>query len=146
LGNIYGDLVINGSLRAGGIAAEGSILGNVEISGQIYAGADLVSGGSIGSTAYRTTLNVSNIYGIVAAVGSINAGKIGSTSTAQYYKANDTTDAAVIDEIFTQGVMPLSSTDLFDQTTPQDLLNLSQMLTNLKSLTVKNGKLYLPPP
>ena len=143
LGNVYGDLVINGGLESGRIAAQGSILGNVTINGTLDAGSALVSGGSIGSTAYGTTLNVSNIYGIVAAVGSINAGKIGSTSTAVYYQANDTTDAAVIDAIFSQGVAALSPMDIFDQTTPEDLLNLAQMLANLSDVTVQNGKLAL---
>jgi hypothetical protein len=70
----------------------------------------------------------------------INVVKIGSNH-ALYDQANDTPDAAVIDAIFSQGTSPLSPADPVAQTTPEDLVNLSQMITNLRSLTVKNGKL-----
>ena len=73
-------------------------------------------------------------------MGSINLGQLGTTNTALYYKANDALDAAVIDAIFSQGVSPLSRTDLFDKTTPLDLANLSQILTNLNSLKVVNNQ------
>ncbi len=143
LGNIIGDVSIFGGLVGGRIASQGSILGNLTIDGSIDANSAIVSGGSIGSTLYGTTLNSGVINGIVAAVGSISVGKIGSTNNALYYKANDTQDAAVIDAIFSQGVTPLSAADPFDQTTPGDLLNLTQILVNLSALKVKNGHLSL---
>ena len=121
-----------------------SILGNLTISGSIDGNSAVVSGGSIGSTVFGTALNCGAVNGIVAAVGSISVGKIGTTSNALYYKQNDTQDAAVIDAVFGQGVTPLSAADLFDQSTLGDLLNLDQILVNLDVLTVKNGHLSLP--
>ncbi|MHB1559304.1 MAG: beta strand repeat-containing protein, partial [Isosphaeraceae bacterium] len=142
LGNIIGDVTLNGGMRDGRIAVQGSILGNLTIHGVLDLDSALVAGGSIGSTSYGTTLSIDNIQGIVAAVGSINAGKV-NANHALDYQANDTLDESVIDAIFSQGVSPLSPADLLDQTTPEDLLNLTQMQVNLKSLTVKNGKLVL---
>jgi hypothetical protein len=140
VGNINGNVTISGGLQSGRIAALGSILGNLRISGTIDIQSALISGGSIGGP--NGKLYVGNINGIVAAVGSISVGQIGSTNTALLYKQNDALDAAVIDSIFSQGVSPLG-TDLFDQTTPLDLHNLSVILANLNSLSVKNGKLLL---
>jgi hypothetical protein len=134
VGDINGNVTINGGLQSGRITTLGSILGNLTINGNIDSQSALVSGGSIGGP--NGKLSVGNINGIVAAVGSINVATIGSTSTALYSKANDSMDAAVIDAIFSQGVSPLSPTDQFDETTPLDLQNLSQMLVNLNSLTV----------
>jgi hypothetical protein len=143
LGSFIGDVTINGSMVGGRIAAFNSILGNVTIAGTIDSNSALISGGSIGSTVYSTKLNSGNIYGIVAAVGPINVGTIGTTNTAQYFKQNDTLDQAVIDSVFTQGVMPLSPADVFDQNTVGDLLNLDQIILNLADLRVSNGKLSL---
>jgi acrosin len=143
LGSIIGDVTINGGTVGGRIAARNSIVGNVTIVGTIDSNSALVSGGSIGSGTYGTKLNSGNILGIVAAVGPINAGTIGTTNTAQLYVQNDTADAAVIDSIFTQGVTPLSAADVFDQATLGDLLNLNQMTLNLSNLKVKSGKLSL---
>jgi hypothetical protein len=143
LGSIIGDVTINGGLVGGRIAARNSILGNVTIVGTIDSNSALVSGGSIGSTAYGTKFNSGNISGIVAAVGPINVGTIGTTNTARLYKQNDMTDAAVIDSVFSQGVTPLSAADVFDQATLGDLLNLNQMTLNLSNLRVKGGNLSL---
>ncbi len=142
LGDVIGDVTLNGGMHDGRIAVQGSVLGNLTIHGSLDGDSALVAGGSIGSTTYGTTLTVDDNRGIVAAVGAINAGKNGSNH-AMYDQANDTPDEAVIDAIFSQGVSPLSTSDLFDQTTPEDLVNLTQMQVNLKSLTVKNGKLVL---
>jgi len=139
-GNMNGNITINGSLESGRIAALGSIDGNLRINGSIDRQSALVSGGSIGSKAKGTALVVGDIDGIVAAMGSINLGQLSATNKALYYKANDSLDAAVIDGIFSQGVSPLSPTDLFDKTTPLDLANLSQILTNLNSLKVVNNQ------
>ena len=140
-GNMNGKITINGSLESGRIAALGSIDGNLRINGSIDSQSALVSGGSIGSKARGTALFVGNIDGIVAAVGSINLSTLRTTNKALYYKANDSLDAAVIDDIFSQGVSPFSPTDLFDKTMPLDLANLSQIVTNLNSLAVvKNQK------
>jgi hypothetical protein len=57
------------------------------------------------------------------------------------YAQNGTMDASAIDAIFSQGVIPLSPTDLFDQATPEDLLNLAKLLANLSNLTVVKRKL-----
>jgi len=141
----------------GRIAARNSILGNMTILGTIDSNSAIVSGGSIGSSLYGTKLmnsgNILNILGIVAAVGPINAGTIGTTNV-RFYQQNDAADATVIDKIFTQGVTPLSAADVFDQTTLGDLLNLNQMgmkaglALNLSKLTVnggnKAGNLLLP--
>jgi hypothetical protein len=143
LANFIGDVTINGGLVGGRIAALGSILGNLTISGSIDSNSVLISGGSIGSTVYGTKLNAGNVYGIVAAVGSFNIGTIGTTNTAKYFKQNDTLDQAVIDAVFSQGVMPLSAADIFDQNTVGDLLNLDQIILNLADLRVSNGKLSL---
>ena len=104
-----------------------------------------MSGGSIGSKASGTTLSVGNIDGIVAAVGSINIGKIGSTNTALFYKQNiPAADVALVDAIFSHGLMtPLSPADLFDHASSLDLETLGVILVNLESLTVKNGKLQI---
>ncbi len=83
--------------------------------------------------------------GNVAVVGSINISKTGSTNSALYYKQNiPAADAAVVDAIFSQGLLsPLSPTDLFDHSSASDLENLGLILVNLESLTVKNGKLQI---
>ena len=140
-GNINGNVTINGPLQSGRIAALGSILGDLTINGAIDSESAIVVGGSIGGPSAK--LSAGNISGIVAAVGSINVGQIGTTNTALYDTANDVLDAAVIDAIFSQGVSPLGPSDSFDKSTPLDLANLSQMLTNLNSLkvvTVNNQK------
>jgi hypothetical protein len=144
-GNINGNVTINGGLQSGRIAALGSINGGVSISGSIDSRSALVSGGPIGNKAKGTELSVGNIDGIVAAVGSINISKIGSTNTALYYKQNiPAADATVVDAIFSQGLLsPLSPTDLFDHASALDLENLGLILVNLESLTVKNGKLQI---
>ena len=145
-GNINGNVTINGGLQSGRASPLlGSINGSVSISGSIDSQSALVSGGSIGNKAKGTTLSVGTVNGIVAAVGSINVGKIGSTNTALYYKQNiPTADAAVVDAIFSQGLLsPLSPSDLFDHASVLDLENLGLILVNLKSLTVKNGKLQI---
>ena len=84
---------------------------------------------------------------IARAVGSLNQFKEAEAERIAFFQqqeiSNDTADAAVIDAIFSQGVTPLSAADVFDQTTPGDLLNLDQMLLNLSNLTVKNGTLSL---
>lgn len=134
VGNINGNVIIQGPLQSSRIASLGSILGNLTINGVIDSGSAIVSGGSIGGP--NGKLSAGNINGIVAAVGSINVGQIGTTSTAVYYKANDTLDAAVIDAIFSQGVSPLSPGDSFDKSASLDLANLGQILTNLNSLKV----------
>jgi hypothetical protein len=143
LGNIIGDVTLNGSMVGGRIAARDSILGNVTIVGSIDSNSAIVSGGSIGSSLYGTTLNSGNINGIVAAAGPINVGTIGTTNNARYFKQNDMADATVIDHIFSQGVTPLSAADVFDRTTPGDLANLDQMMLNLSDLTVTSGHLAL---
>jgi RTX calcium-binding nonapeptide repeat (4 copies) len=142
-GNINGNVTIYGGLQSGRIASLGSILGNLTIHGWIDSQSALVSGGSIGGP--NGKLYVGDVYGIVAAVGSINVGQIGRTNTARFYRQNDTVDSPVIDAIFSQGVSSLSATDLFDQTTPLDLDNLDQILANLNSLTFNKstGKLQL---
>jgi hypothetical protein len=142
-GNAIGDIFSSGGMQGGHIAVRGSILGNLQINGTIDSQSTIVSGGSIGSTLYGTKMNSGNTYGIVAAVGPINAGTIGTTTGARYYKQNDTLDAAVIDAVFSQGVSPLSPADLFDQNALGDLLNLDQIILNLSDLTVRNGKLSL---
>jgi hypothetical protein len=153
LGDVIGDVTVNGPMVGGRMAALGSFLGNVTIVGTIDSNSAIVSGGSIGSTTYGTKLSSGNINGIVAAGGAINAGTIGTTSTARLYKQNDAADLAVIDEIFSQGVTPLSAADVFDQhllpgtgggpETVGDLLNLDQMMLNLSELTVTGGQLAL---
>jgi hypothetical protein len=129
-------------LTGGRIAARGSILGNLSINGSIDSQSAIVAGGSIGSASYNTSLTVGDVSGILAAVEAIRVNKIGSTSAALFYQPNDMVDAGVIDSIFTEGVSPLSTSDLFDRTSPEDLQNLSQMLVNLSNLTVKNRQLY----
>ncbi len=136
-GNINGNVTIYGGLQSGRIATPGSILGNLTIFGSIDSQSVLVSGGSIGGPAGK--LFVGNVYGIVAAVGAINIGQIGNTHGAQFFQQDDTADAAVIDSIFSQGVSPLSSSDLFDQTNLLDLNNLDQIVLNLNSLSVNKG-------
>ncbi|MFI5455223.1 MAG: beta strand repeat-containing protein [Isosphaerales bacterium] len=143
VGNVSGNVTIKGPLQSGRIASLGSILGALMINGGIDSQSALVSGGSIGGL--KGKLYVGNINGIVAAVGPIYVGQIGSTSQALYYKQNiPAADAAVVDAIFSQGLLsPLSPTDLFDHASLLDLENLSVILVNLNSLTVKNGKLQL---
>ena len=144
VGNINGNLTIKGSLQSGRIASLGSILGNLKITGSIDSQSAIVAGGAIGNKAAGTGLSVGTVSGILVSVGPMNVIKIGSTSRAVLYKQNDTTDAAVIDAIFSQGLSSsLSPTDLFDQATVLDLENLSVLLANLNSLTVKSGKLQI---
>ncbi len=139
VGNVNGNVTISGGLQSSQIAALGSILGNLTIVGTLDSESALVSGGSIGGP--NGKLSVGDIQGIVAAVGSINVGKIGSNQ-AIYYKANDTGDASAIDEVFSLGLLsPLSSTDLFDHLSLLDLDNVGGIVANLDALAVKNGKL-----
>ncbi len=139
-GNINGNVTIKGPLQNGRIATLGSIVGSMTIAGSIDSQSAVVAGGSIGGP--KAKFVVGAVNGILAAVGPIT-GTIGSTAGAVYYKPNDTLDAAVIDAIFTQGVSPLSVTDTFDRASLLDLENLSVILVDLNSLTVKNGKLVL---
>jgi hypothetical protein len=146
MGNIIGDVTINGSMVGGRIAARDSIFGNVTILGTMDSSSAIVSGGSIGSGTLGTKLSSSgNILGIVAAVGPITAGTLGTTGTtsARFYQQMDAADAAVIDEIFTQGISPLSAADIFDRNVVGDLLNLDQMMINLSELTVTGNTLAL---
>ncbi len=138
VGNINGNVTIQGPMKSGRIASRRSILGNLTVNGDIDSASAIVAGGSIGGS--NGKLSVGNVSGIIAAVGSIKVGKIGSTSSAVFYQQNDAIDAAVIDAIFTQGILsPLSPTDLFDHSTLLDLDDLSQISTNLDSLTVIVG-------
>jgi hypothetical protein len=139
-GTINGNVTIKGSLQSGRIASLGSIIGTLTIDGQIDSQSAVVSGGSIGS---KNKLIVGAVNGILAAVGPINIVPTATTNSAVYFKPNDTLDAAVIDAIFSQGVSALSPTDLFDRATLLDLENLSVILVNQTSLTVKNGKLQI---
>ncbi len=143
--NINGNVTINGGLESGRIAALGSINGSVSISGSIDSQSAIVAGGAIGNKTAGTGLSAAGtVSGILVSVGPMNVIKIGSTSKAVLYKQNDTTDAAVIDAIFSQGLLSsLSPTDLFDHATALDLENLSVLLANLNSLTVKSGKLQI---
>jgi hypothetical protein len=119
------------------------ILGNLTVSRGIDAQSALVSGGSIVGASGKLSVG-DNVNGIVAAVGSITVGQVGNTNMALPYKANDTTDAAVIDAVFSQSLpSSLSPTNLFDHQTLLDPANLSPILANLNSLTVKSGKLVL---
>jgi hypothetical protein len=136
LGNVIGDVTINGPTVGGRMAALGSFLGNVTIVGSIDSNSAIVSGGSIGSSTYGTKLSSGNILGIVAAVDAINVGTIGTTNSARYFK--QMADATVIDAIFTQGVTPLSAADVFDQNTVGDLLNLDQMMLSLSGAFSKS--------
>ncbi len=88
---------------------------------------------------HPTALASSNIYGIVAAVGPISVGTIGTTSTARHFKQNDTLDQAVFGAVFSQGMMPLDAADLFDENAVGDLLNLDQIILNLTKLRASNG-------
>ena len=141
VGNINGNVLINGSLESGRIAKRGSILGNLPINGTIDRQSAIVSGGSIGKALTGGGLSVGSVAGILASVGPMHVIKIGSTSSALLYEQNDATDTAAIDDIFSGGVVPLSPTDLFDEATPEDLLNLARLLANLSGLSVVKGKL-----
>ncbi len=141
VGNINGNILINGSLESGRIATRGSILGNLTISGSIDRLSAIVSGGSIGKALAGTGLSIGAVSGILASVGPMHVIKIGSTSGALLCEQNDATDAAAIDDIFSEGVVPLSPTDIFDEATPEDLLNLARLLANLTGLSVAKGKL-----
>ncbi len=148
LGTVYADVIDNGGLKSGRIAVKGDILGNLTINGDIDSGSAVVVGGSIGSATAGTVMHIGNVKGILAAEGSILFDHSPNTNQAAYYgqnlKTTDTTSAAAIDAIFSQGLSsPLSSTDLFDHGTLLDLVNLTQILVNLNSLTVQNGKLAL---
>ncbi len=145
VGNMSGNITIKGSLQNGTIASLGSILGNLTITGSIDSQSAIVAGGAIGNKAAGTGLSAAGtVSGILVSVGPMNVIKIGSTSKAVLYKQNDTTDAAVIDAIFSQGLLSsLSPTDLLDHATALDLENLSVLLANLNSLTVKSGKLQI---
>ncbi len=144
VGNINGNVAIKGSLQGGRIATLGSILGNLRIGGSVDSQSAIVSGGSIGNQSTGTGLTVGSVNGILASVGPMNVVKIGNTSKAALYKQNDTLDAAVIDAIFSQGLLSsLSPTDLFDHASPLDLENLAELLANLTALSAKNGKLQL---
>ncbi len=144
VGNINGNITIKGSLQSGTIASLGSIPGNLTITGSIDSQSAIVAGEAIGNKTAGTGLSAGTVSGVLVSVGPMNVIKIGSTSKAVLYKQNDTTDAAVIDAIFSQGLLSsLSPTDLFDHATSLDLENLSELLANLNSLTVKSGKLQI---
>jgi hypothetical protein len=141
LGSIIGNLSISGGMVGTRIAAKGDIIGNVSVSGGMDASSVIVSGGEIGDATWGTQFTFGGTNnGIIAAKGPIRFAK-GSPGGNVF--TNDTADAAVIDAVFSKGISPLSSTDIFDQTTPGDLLNLNQLLLNLSKLTVTGGNLSL---
>ena len=133
IGDINGNVTISGPLQDGHIASQGSILGNVTIGGAIDSWSAIVAGGSIGGP--TTKLTAVNIYGIVAAEGTINAGALGSTNAAIAYRQKDIVDAAAINAVFTAGLSTaLSPTDLLDHGGPLDLTNLGPIQHNLSSV------------
>ncbi len=135
VGNINGNISISGPLQAGHIASLGSILGNLTV-GDMDSWSAVVAGGSIGGSSGK--FSAQNIYGIVAAVGTINPGQIASTNRALDYQQKDTADAAVIDSIFSQGLStPLSATDLFDHTA---LLRSGEPQSNGRQFEFRDGK------
>ena len=145
VGNINGNVTINGALQSGRIAALGSILGNLTING--------VDRQPERHRLGRLHRRQDPRHGLYCRQCQWNSGRGGADERHQdrqyepgpAYKQNDTTDAAVIDAIFSQGLLsPLSPTDLFDHATlvgsgkPQ-----RQIVINLNSLIVKSGKLQL---
>ncbi len=142
-GTMSGNVTIKGPLQSGRIASLGSILGRLTITGAARQ-PERPSSRAVLSAPPRTKLSVGNIDGIVAAVGAINVGQIGLQTPRLYYKANDMPDAAAIDAIFSQErAATVGPSDLFDKTTLLDLVNLSQIVSNVNSLkvvTVRNQK------
>jgi hypothetical protein len=136
IGTWSGDITIKGGMKSGRIAAHGGMTGNVSISGGIDSASALVSGAGIGSAAAGTTLTVTGgNTGIIAALGPINASSpIGGFV---FSNAANTINEAAIDAIFATGGSPLAP-DLFDQSSPFDLVLLKQILQNLLRLKVVN--------
>src|SRR5207247_2850683 len=112
LGNIFGDLDING--LSGRVAVKGrpvagldasriGILGNINVSGSIDTGAAIVSAGVIADAAGGTFLSSGGIKGILAAKGDISFGSTGNTTGAAIFENAKGANAAAIDAIFTDG-------------------------------------------
>jgi hypothetical protein len=143
LGNILGDVLAKNGL-SGRIAARGrpiagiaatrvGILGNVSVSGNIATTGAIVSGGVLGDLAGGTTFSSGAVKGILAAIGDINFGGTGDTSSAAIFENAIGANAAAINAIFTQGGTPLS----FDYLGTLDGLGL--ILTDLAALHVGSG-------
>lgn len=152
LGNLFGDLQVNGGLKHGSrIAVQGrsvaglaparvGMLGNVTIHGNIDADGAIVSGGVIGDAAGGTELSVGNATGILAAKGSIQLRRAGNLKKAAIFQNATGGNAAAIDAIFTHQGQELAF-DLDDL----DLLGLQLILEDLARLRVDAaGKLVGP--
>ncbi|HSQ54733.1 MAG TPA: hypothetical protein VLM40_03230, partial [Gemmata sp.] len=160
LGNVFGDINVNGGLD-GRIAVKGrtvagldpsriGILGNVSIGGGVNSTAAIVSAGRIGDDGITDATRIANdsvgtklsisgaVKGIIAAVDDINYGSIGNTSAASLVEnvGPGSTDGQVIASIFTDGGVALTIPD-----------GLSLILTDLGFLRVgADGHLTVSPP
>jgi hypothetical protein len=134
LGTLSGTVSFKGGMRGGQVAAKGGITGNVVVSGSIDSASAVVSGAGIGNAGTGTTLSTGGgNNGIIAALGSINASS--PPGGFVFANAGGTINEAAVDAIFATGTSPLAP-DLFDLSSPFDLVLLKQILQNLKKLKV----------
>ena len=123
-------------------AAKGSILGNVNIPGTFDVNSVITAGGSIGNPTTGTGMYLRDVYGIIAAKGSVTIKRSGSLASASIFQnvggssdPNAQLTAAAIDAVFTSGGNPVTSLDV----NYLDGANLATILANLKRLRTTTG-------
>lgn len=130
LGEVLADMVFNGCLRDGRIAAEGGIVANLTINGGLDAASAVVSRGEIGDPTYGTQFAVNgNNKSILASQGVMYFGKHAPGGEVFNGVGTSCATAAAIDALFTNGGQPLE----FDLT-GLDLGGLELILTDLSAL------------
>ncbi|MGH9353981.1 MAG: hypothetical protein ACRD2G_17770, partial [Terriglobia bacterium] len=141
LGKAQGDLTLHGGLKGGALAFAGDVLGNLDVEGQVDSASKIIAMGSIGSAAAGTTMSGS-VSGILAAAGTINAGRPFNTRSALFYQAGiaaGTANWTAMEAIFTNGGQSLA----FDGTSLGDLQGLNLILTDLTAIHVGSNKALL---
>ena len=159
VGNIFGDISINGGL-AGRIAAQGApdvlgqgvyngqsfarqgIVGNIAITGGLRTTAAVVSGGEVGDNGLNTGIfvNSGTIKGILAALGPISSVSTGQTKFASVFNDVGNPNSSQ----YANGANAAAIDNIFNGLTI-DNLNIGQLATllaNLNNLHVgSNGNL-----
>jgi hypothetical protein len=130
LGQILGNLTINGSLGNGGsIVASQGILGNLTINGGMSTGSKIVSGGVIGSSLYGTMLTVyGGLNGLIASTGALIEWQYDYSPSNTFSNVGTSTsnpNAVAIDAVLDGGL---------GNSTPITTLNLSGFNSMMKML------------
>jgi hypothetical protein len=138
LGNVFGDLTLNGGLKSGRLAFEGNDTGNLTINGGVDASSAIVVSGNIGDAITGTNLNIDNLKGILAVEGTVNFNKSFNSKGALFFQTNlgsGNANSNALNAIFTNNGQKL----LFDLASPMDLKGLVLILADLSTLKVNSS-------